>query len=105
MQVVKERDEFEKICRGEREQKDQLLRKAETADKRCIEAQVELQNHRKKTYMYDEELARLKRKVYELEEDKVERTESRKAEIGRLQRRLEQVSYEKEVMGRALQEY
>jgi chromosome segregation ATPase len=101
----KERDEFERVCKIERDLKDQYVKRADIAEKKYTEAQHEVAQHRKKTEQYEDEASRLRRRIYNLENEKEETSDQKNLELAKLQRRLEQVNKERESLKWALSEY
>ena len=55
--------------------------------------------------MYEEEASRLRRRIYNLETEKEETCDQKNLELSKLQRRVEQVSKERDSLRWALSEY
>jgi hypothetical protein len=68
-QLGKERDEFERVCRHERELKEEYLGKLGLAERRMLEAQQEAEGHRRRTERFEEEQLRLRRQLYKAEQE------------------------------------
>ena len=81
------------------------MRRADISEKKYLEAQQEVAKHRKKTEQYEDEAQRLRRKIYNLENEKEETADQKNLEISKLQRRIEQITKERESLKWALSEY
>ena len=55
--------------------------------------------------MYEEEASRLRRRIYNLENEKEETCDQKNLELSKVQRRVEQVSKERDSLRWALSEY
>ena len=55
--------------------------------------------------MYEEEASRLRRRIYNLENEKEETCDQKNLELSKVQRRVEQVSKERDSLKWALSEY
>ena len=55
--------------------------------------------------MYEEEASRLRRRIYNLETEKEETCDQKNLELSKVQRRVEQVSKERDSLRWALSEY
>ena len=55
--------------------------------------------------MYEEEASRLRRRIYNLETEKEETCDQKNLELSKVQRRVEQVSKERDSLKWALSEY
>lgn len=83
-QSSQERDEFERVCRHERELKEEYLKKLDLAEKRMLEAQAETEGHRNRSERQEEEQMRLRRQVYKLETERDEAGDRKALENSRL---------------------
>ena len=64
--LEKEKEEFDKCFKKEKEQKEEYYKRANLMEKRSLEAQAELVVHRQRTHKLEEECKRLERKLREL---------------------------------------
>jgi chromosome segregation ATPase len=85
-QITKDRDEFEKMLRMEREKKDEYIKKADAHEKRCLDAESEVLMHRKRTATYEEKYARMRRQVYDLETEQDEIVQEKNLSVALVQK-------------------
>jgi predicted nucleic acid-binding Zn-ribbon protein len=103
--LTKDKDEFERAWKREREEKEGLSRRVEIAERRLIEATQEVGNHRLKSGAFEEEVRVLRRRIFSLEQDREELRDKGTLEVSKLQRRLEQVSLERDTLKAAIADY
>lgn len=103
--LQRDKEEFERVWRRERDEREALARRVEVAERRLVEAAQEVGSHRLKSAAFEEEVRQLRRRLFSLEQDREEARDKAGLEVSRLQRRLEQASEERDSLKAAIAEY
>ena len=96
--VQKERDESERLCHIEREQRETYMKKLELTERRCLDAEQELGLIRKRVKDFDEESARYRRRIFNLETEHDEMQGHKNMEIVKLQARIDEVTKDRDTL-------
>lgn len=83
----------------------QYQKTADSQQKLALDTQVELMAMKKRSEVYEKELSNLNKKLNQQMEKSDDLIDKKSMEINRLQRRLEQVTLEREAFKRAIADY
>ncbi len=103
--MEREKEEFDRCFKKEKEQKEEYFKKANIMEKRCFEAQAELVVHRQRTHKNDETQKKLEQKVRELQNETLDIRERLEGENLALRQLYEKTAAQRERLKAGLQEY